>query len=222
MNCINSVNSIPELIADLQQGRMVIMQDDLDRENEGDLIMAACSVSAQDINFMARFGRGLICVPMTESRREALGFPWMPKSVNRSPYSCRFTVSIEAASGVTTGISAADRARTIQCCVDPQATHEDFIYPGHIFPIVAETGGVLQRRGHTEAVCDLLILAGLPAVGVLVEILNEDGTMARTADLQIFAQTHGLKRGTIADVVVYRQMCSEMECGTGMTAVGCV
>jgi 3,4-dihydroxy 2-butanone 4-phosphate synthase / GTP cyclohydrolase II len=195
--------SIPELIADIKAGKMVVLADDEDRENEGDLIMAAALVRPEDINFMARHARGLICLGLSAARCEKLGLKLMV-SDNRSPYQTAFTVSIEAAEGVTTGISAFDRARTIQAAVNPQAVADDLRQPGHIFPLKAKSGGVLSRAGHTEAACDLPALAGLEAAGVLVEILAEDGTMARRPELEVFAQTHGLKMGTIADLIRYR------------------
>lgn len=198
-----SFNTIPEIIEDLRQGKMVVLMDDEDRENEGDLIMIAEKVRAEDINFMARYGRGLICLTLTSERCENLRLPLMVND-NRSQHSTNFTVSIEAAQGVTTGISAADRATTILAAVAPEAKPEDLVQPGHIFPLMAQAGGVLRRAGHTEAGCDLARLAGFESASVLVEILNEDGTMARRADLEIFAQQHNLKIGTIADLIRFR------------------
>ncbi|AKE52825.1 bifunctional 3,4-dihydroxy-2-butanone-4-phosphate synthase/GTP cyclohydrolase II [Kangiella geojedonensis] len=197
------LNSIEEIIEDIRQGKMVILMDDEDRENEGDLVMAASQVRPEDINFMARYGRGLICLPMTRERCEQINLPLMSAS-NGAKFSTNFTVSIEAATGVTTGISAADRARTVQAAVAPNAKPEDIVQPGHIFPIMAQEGGVLNRAGHTEASCDLARLAGFDPAAVIVEILNEDGTMARRPDLEVFAQEHGLKMGTIADLIEYR------------------
>jgi len=198
-----ALNNIDEILADLRQGKMVIIMDDEDRENEGDLIMAASLVRPEDINFMARYGRGLICLPLTRERCQQLHLPLMVQD-NSSPYSTNFTVSIEAAQGVTTGISAYDRAHTVRTAVRPDARPEDLVQPGHIFPLMAQPGGVLTRAGHTEAGCDLARLAGLEPAAVLVEILNEDGSMARRPDLEIFAAHHDLKIGTIADLIRYR------------------
>lgn len=197
------LNTIEEIIEDLRQGKMVIIMDDEDRENEGDLMMAATMVRPEDINFMARYGRGLICLTLTKERSERLRLPLMVTDTERNQ-STNFTVSIEAAEGVTTGISAADRARTVQAAVAPDAGPEDLTQPGHIFPLVAQPGGVLTRAGHTEAGCDLTRLAGLEPASVIVEILNEDGTMARRDDLVKFAREHGLKIGTVADLIAYR------------------
>ncbi len=197
------MNTTEEIIADLKLGKMVIIMDDENRENEGDLLMAASFIRAEDINFMARYGRGLICLTLTKERCQQLKLPLMVDE-NKTPYSTNFTVSIEAASGVTTGISAADRARTIQAAVAKEAKPEDLIQPGHIFPLMAQSGGVLNRAGHTEAGCDLARLAGVEPAAVIVEILNDDGTMARRADLELFAQHHNLKIGTIADLIHYR------------------
>lgn len=196
-------NSIEEIIEDMRQGRMVIILDDEDRENEGDLVMASSMVRPEDINFMARYGRGLICLTLTKDRCEQLRLPLMVSDTERKQ-STNFTVSIEAASGVTTGISAADRARTVQAAVAPHARPEDLTQPGHIFPLAAQPGGVLTRAGHTEAGCDLARLAGFEASSVIVEILNEDGTMARRDDLFAMAQEHNLKIGTVADLISYR------------------
>jgi 3,4-dihydroxy-2-butanone 4-phosphate synthase len=198
-----ALNTIEEIIDDLRQGKMVIIMDDEDRENEGDLLMAAEQVTPEAINFMARYGRGLICLTLTRERCQQLRLPLMV-GINESPHSTNFTVSIEAASGVTTGISAADRATTVQAAVRPDALPQDLVQPGHIFPLMAQPGGVLVRAGHTEAGCDLARLAGLAPASVIVEILNEDGTMARRPDLEVFAQRHGLKIGTIADLIHYR------------------
>ena len=195
--------SIPELIADIKAGKMVILADDEDRENEGDLIMAASLVRPEDINFMARHARGLICLGLSANRCEKLGLRLMVTD-NRTQYQTAFTVSIEAAEGVTTGISAFDRAHTIQTAVKAGAIPQDLRQPGHVFPLMAKPGGVLSRAGHTEAACDLPALAGLEPAGVLVEILAEDGTMARRPELELFAHTHGLKMGTIADLIRFR------------------
>ncbi|MDQ7090929.1 MAG: bifunctional 3,4-dihydroxy-2-butanone-4-phosphate synthase/GTP cyclohydrolase II [Methylococcales bacterium] len=197
------MNSTEEVIEDLKQGKMVIIMDDEDRENEGDLVMAASFVRAEDVNFMARYGRGLICLTLTGDRCQQLKLPLMVDE-NNTPYSTNFTVSIEAATGVTTGISAADRALTIQTAVAKKATADDLVQPGHIFPLKAQAGGVLNRAGHTEAGCDLARLAGLEPAAMIVEILNDDGSMARRTDLEKFAQKHQLKIGTIADLIHYR------------------
>ena len=198
-----SFSPIEEIVADLREGRMVIIVDDEDRENEGDLIMAATRVRPEDINFMARFGRGLICLTLTRERCTQLRLPLMVNDTDEKK-STNFTVSIEAAEGITTGISAYDRSRTIRAAVSPGATAPDLRQPGHVFPLMAQPGGVLTRAGHTEAGCDLTRLAGLEPAAVIVEILNEDGTMARRPDLLDFAQRHGLKIGTIADLIRYR------------------
>jgi 3,4-dihydroxy 2-butanone 4-phosphate synthase/GTP cyclohydrolase II len=197
------MNTIEEIIDDLRQGKMVIIMDDEDRENEGDLLMAASFTRPEDINFMARYGRGLICLTLTSERCQQLRLPLMVNE-NKTSHSTNFTVSIEAATGVTTGISAADRARTVQCAVAKDAKADDLVQPGHIFPLMAKSGGVLRRAGHTEAGCDLAKLAGVDPSAVIVEILNEDGTMARRPDLEIFAKEHDLKMGTIADLIHYR------------------
>jgi 3,4-dihydroxy 2-butanone 4-phosphate synthase/GTP cyclohydrolase II len=197
------LNSIAELIADIRAGKMVILMDDEDRENEGDVIMAAEHVTTEAINFMARFARGLICLPMTRERCQHLRLPLMVEE-NHSGFGTKFTVSIEAATGVTTGISAADRARTVQAAVAKNATASDIVQPGHVFPLVAEPGGVLRRAGHTEAACDLASLAGCEPAGVICEVMNDDGSMARRPDLEAFAKAHGLKMGTIADLIQYR------------------
>lgn len=199
------LNSAAEIIEDIRQGKMVILMDDEDRENEGDLILAAECVTPAAINFMARYGRGLICLTLTEDRCKQLRLPLMVDQ-NNSPYATNFTVSIEAAEGVTTGISAADRARTVQAAVAQDAKPADLVMPGHIFPLKAKSGGVLNRAGHTEAGCDLARLAGFEPAAVIVEILNEDGTMARRPDLEKFAAEHGLKMGTIADLIEYRSL----------------
>ena len=192
-----------EIIADLREGRMVVIMDDEDRENEGDLIMAASRVRPADINFMARYGRGLICLTLTGERCEQLRLPLMVSDTNRRR-STNFTVSIEAAEGITTGISAHDRARTIRAAVAAGARPDDLRQPGHVFPLMAQPGGVLTRAGHTEAGCDLVRLAGLEPAAAIVEILNEDGTMARRDDLLRFAHRHDLKIGSIAELISYR------------------
>jgi len=194
---------IAELIDDIRQGKMVILMDDEDRENEGDIIMAAEKVQAEHINFMARHARGLICLPMTRERCEQLNLPLMVRD-NGSGFGTKFTLSIEATAGVTTGISAADRARTVQAAVAANAKPTDIVQPGHIFPLMAEPGGVLRRAGHTEAACDLSALAGCDPSGVICEIMNDDGSMARRPELEVFALTHGIKMGTIADLIHYR------------------
>jgi 3,4-dihydroxy 2-butanone 4-phosphate synthase/GTP cyclohydrolase II len=198
-----SISPTAEIIAEVKAGSMVILVDDEDRENEGDLIFAAEFVTAEKINFMAKHGRGLVCMPITEShaRRLNLG-PMVP--TNRSVHGTNFTVSIEAASGVTTGISAADRAHTIRVAAQPTARADEIVQPGHVFPLIAQPGGVLARAGHTEACCDLAQLAGLHPAAVLCEIMKDDGTMARLPDLVEFAQAHGLKLGTIADLIEFR------------------
>jgi 3,4-dihydroxy 2-butanone 4-phosphate synthase/GTP cyclohydrolase II len=197
------MNTIEELLAELAAGRMVVVMDDEERENEGDLLMAAARVRAEDINYMARHGRGLICLTLTEERCRALRLPLMVRESEDS-HGTNFTVSIEAARGVTTGISAQDRARTVQAAVAPGARPEDLRQPGHVFPLMARPGGVLTRAGHTEAGCDLARLAGFEPAAVIVEILNEDGTMARRPELERFAREHGLAIGTIADLIRWR------------------
>ncbi len=214
---------IAELVEDIRQGKMVILMDDEDRENEGDIIMAAEKVQAEHINFMARFARGLICMPMTRARCEQLNLPLMVRD-NGSGFGTKFTLSIEATEGVTTGISAADRARTVQAAVAPHAKPSDIVQPGHIFPLMAEPGGVLRRAGHTEAACDLAALAGCDPSGVICEVMNDDGSMARRPELEAFAQEHGIKMGTIADLIHYRivneQTIDHLEASTVMTAHG--
>ena len=197
------LNTVEELIADIRAGRMVILMDDEDRENEGDLVMAATHVRPEDINFMITHARGLVCLTLTRERCQQLNLPLM---VQRSgaAHGTNFTLSIEAAEGVSTGISAADRARTVQAAVAPMAKPADIVQPGHIFPLMAQPGGVLHRAGHTEAGCDLARLAGLEPAAVIVEVMNEDGTMARRPDLEVFAEKHNLKIGTIADLIHYR------------------
>ena len=198
-----AISPVPELIAELAAGRMVILVDEEDRENEGDLVLAADHVSPAAINFMARFGRGLICLTLTRERCERLRLPPMAAR-NGAQHGTAFTVSIEAAEGVTTGISAADRSRTVQAAVARDAVASDLVQPGHIFPLQAQDGGVLMRAGHTEAGCDLSVMAGLSPASVICEIMNDDGQMARLPDLEIFAKEHGLKIGTIADLIEYR------------------
>jgi 3,4-dihydroxy 2-butanone 4-phosphate synthase / GTP cyclohydrolase II len=196
-------SSIEDIIADIRAGKMVIMVDDEKRENEGDLIMAAEKVRAQDINYMARYGRGLICLTMTRERCAQLRLPLMVDDTDRR-HATNFTISIEAAEGITTGISAHDRARTVQVAVAPDARPEHLSQPGHIFPVMAQPGGVLTRAGHTEAGCDLARLAGFEPAAAIVEILNEDGSMARRPDLEAFSRQHGVRIGTIADLIRYR------------------
>jgi 3,4-dihydroxy 2-butanone 4-phosphate synthase/GTP cyclohydrolase II len=198
-----ALTPIPEIVSELKAGRMVVLVDEEDRENEGDLVLAADFVTPEAINFMARYGRGLICLTLTEERCRQLNLPLM-SNYNQSTHGTNFTVSIEAASGVTTGISAGDRARTVQVAVAKNAGAADIVQPGHIFPIMSQAGGVLVRAGHTEAGCDLTELAGLTPAAVICEILKDDGTMARLPDLIAFAATHGLKVGAIADLIHYR------------------
>ena len=194
---------IPELVADLAAGRMVILVDEEDRENEGDLVIAADHVTPEAINFMARFGRGLVCLTLTRERCERLQLPPMTAK-NGAPHGTAFTVSVEAAVGITTGISAADRARTVQAAVRRDARPSDLVQPGHIFPLQAQDGGVLMRAGHTEAGCDLAGMAGLTPAAVICEVMNDDGTMARLPELVAFAELHGLKIGTIASLIEHR------------------
>ncbi|MFC7514687.1 bifunctional 3,4-dihydroxy-2-butanone-4-phosphate synthase/GTP cyclohydrolase II [Herbaspirillum sp. GCM10030257] len=198
-----AISTTQEIIAELRAGRMVILVDEEDRENEGDLVLAAEFVTPEAINFMAKYGRGLICLTLTEERCNLLNLPMMTTR-NGTSYGTNFTVSIEAAEGVTTGISAADRARTVQVAVAKNAKPSDIVQPGHIFPLKAQKGGVLMRAGHTEAGCDFAELAGLTPAAVICEIMKDDGTMARLPDLMEFAQEHGLKIGTIADLIHYR------------------
>lgn len=197
------ISPIPELIAELAAGRMVILVDEEDRENEGDLVLASDHVTPEAINFMAKFGRGLICLTLNRERCERLQLPPMATR-NGTKHGTAFTVSIESVEGVTTGISAADRARTVQAAVARDAKASDLVQPGHIFPLQAQDGGVLMRAGHTEAGCDLAGMAGLTPSSVICEIMNDDGTMARLPDLEVFAKEHGLKIGTIADLIEYR------------------
>jgi len=197
------ISPVEDICADIKAGRMVILVDEEDRENEGDIVIAADHITAESINFMARHARGLICLTLSREMCERLELPPMVVR-NGAKHSTAFTVSIEAAEGVTTGISAGDRARTVQAAVAPGAKASDLVQPGHIFPLQAVDGGVLMRAGHTEAGCDLAAMAGCSPASVICEIMNEDGTMARLPDLQLFAAEHGLKIGTIADLIEYR------------------
>ncbi|NVO05325.1 MAG: 3,4-dihydroxy-2-butanone-4-phosphate synthase [Rhodoferax sp.] len=198
-----AISPIEDIVADMRAGKIVILVDEEDRENEGDLILAADHVTAEAINFMAKFGRGLICLTLSRERCERLQLPPMTAR-NGDKKGTAFTASIEAAEGVTTGISAADRARTVQAAVARNAVPADLVQPGHIFPLQAVDGGVLMRAGHTEAGCDLAAMAGCSPASVICEIMNDDGTMARLPDLQLFAAEHGLKIGTIADLIAHR------------------
>ncbi|MDF2691214.1 MAG: 3,4-dihydroxy-2-butanone 4-phosphate synthase [Gammaproteobacteria bacterium] len=198
-------NSIPELIADIKAGKLIILVDDEHRENEGDLVMAAECVTPDHINFMITHGRGLVCMPMSKARCEQLDLPLMVQPGPGRVQQTYFTVSIDAASGAATGISTYDRAHTIKTAAKKDAKPLDFIRPGHVFPIMAQPGGVLVRNGHTEASTDLAVLAGFEAAAVVVEILNEDGTMARRPELESIAKRFNLKIGSIADLVRYRQ-----------------
>ena len=200
-----ALNTVEELVNDLRQGKMVILMDDEDRENEGDLVMVAEHVRAEDINFMATHARGLICLTLSEDRCLKLDLPLMVNN-NRAQHATNFTLSIEAAEGVTTGISAADRAHTVRVAVGRDTTAKSIVQPGHIFPLMAQPGGVLSRAGHTEAGCDLAKMAGFEAASVIVEIMNADGTMARLEDLKKFAVEHDLKIGSIADLIHYRSV----------------
>ena len=203
------IASIPELVAELAAGRMIVLVDEEDRENEGDIVLAADHITPQAINFMARHARGLICLTLTREHCERLQLPPMATR-NGTRHGTAFTVSIEAASGVTTGISAADRARTVQAAVARDARPSDLVQPGHIFPLQAQDGGVLMRAGHTEAGCDLARMAGLTPAAVICEVMNDDGTMARLPDLEVFAQHHGLKIGTIADLIGFRSQSESL------------
>jgi 3,4-dihydroxy 2-butanone 4-phosphate synthase/GTP cyclohydrolase II len=198
-----SIAPIEEIIAELAAGRMVILVDEEDRENEGDLVLAAEHVTPEAINFMVKHARGLVCLTLTEARCKQLGLTQMARD-NKSAYNTAFTISIEAAEGVTTGISAPDRARTVQAAVAANARPEDIVQPGHIFPIMAKEGGVLVRAGHTEAGCDLAQMAGCQPTAVICEVLKDDGAMARLPDLVEFAREHRLKIGTVADLIAYR------------------
>ena len=199
----NTFADIEDIIADMKAGKMVIMVDDENRENEGDLIMAASKVRAEDVNYMATHGRGLVCLTLSRERCKKLRLPLMVSDTDQH-HATNFTISIEAAEGITTGISAHDRAHTIQAAVAPDAKPEHLSQPGHIFPVMAQPGGVLTRAGHTEAGCDLARLAGLEPAAAIVEILKADGSMARRPDLEKFAKEHGIKIGTIADLIRYR------------------
>ena len=215
--------SAEELIAEAQAGRMFILVDDEDRENEGDLVISAQFATPDAINFMARYARGLICLAMTRHRVEQLGLPLMSQS-NGTRHQTAFTVSIEAKEGVTTGISAADRAHTVAVATNPEVSRADIVTPGHVFPLMARDGGTLVRAGHTEAAVDIARLAGLNPAGVICEIMNDDGTMARLPDLVAFAQHHNLKLGTIADLISYRRrterLVRRIEAGTLQHAAG--
>ncbi|WP_314933727.1 bifunctional 3,4-dihydroxy-2-butanone-4-phosphate synthase/GTP cyclohydrolase II [Neisseria elongata] len=200
---MTAVSTIPEILADIKAGKMVIITDAEDRENEGDLVMAAQFVTPQAINFMIKHARGLVCLPMNDELVDRLRLPQMTQK-NGAQYGTNFTVSIEAAQGISTGISAADRAHTIQTAVSPEVRSEDIVQPGHIFPLRSQKGGVLVRAGHTEAAVDLAQMSGLMPAGVICEILNDDGTMARMPELMKFAEEHGIKIGTIADLIEYR------------------
>lgn len=203
MSNSHAIATTAEIVAELKAGRMVVLVDEEDRENEGDLVIAAEHVTPEAINFMAKYGRGLICLTLTEERCKKLGLSQMARD-NKTPHGTAFTVSIEAAEGVTTGISAADRAKTVQVAVAKNAGPDDIVQPGHVFPIMARPGGVLVRAGHTEAGCDLAAMAGLEPSSVICEIMNDDGTMARLPELMEFAKEHGLKIGTIVDLIHYR------------------
>lgn len=205
----NAISSTEEIIEEIRNGRMVVIIDDEDRENEGDLIVAAQMATPEVINFMARYGRGLVCLPLTEKRVRELGLPLMARD-NQSRNHTNFTVSIEAREGISTGISAADRAHTISVAINHNHTAADLVSPGHVFPLMAREGGVLVRAGHTEAAVDFARLSGLTPAGVICEIMNDDGTMARLPDLKKFAQQHGLKIGTIQDLISYRRRTEKM------------
>src|SRR6476646_7066930 len=196
------ISPAQELVDEIRVGRMIILADAEDRENEGDLVLAADFVTPEAINFMATHARGLVCLTLTEERCRQLNLPLMVNE-NRSPLGTAFTVSIEAATGVSTGISAADRARTVRAATAKHAKAEDIVQPGHIFPVMAQKGGVLARAGHTEAGCDLAEMAGLTAASVICEVMHPDGSMARMPDLLAFAKKHGLKIGTIADLIKF-------------------
>ncbi|MFM1907735.1 MAG: hypothetical protein RLZZ591_1412 [Pseudomonadota bacterium] len=212
------ISPVEDIVADMRAGRMVILVDEEDRENEGDLVLAADHVTPEAINFMARFGRGLICLTLTRERCELLKLP--PMAVrNGTKMSTAFTVSIEAAEGVTTGISAADRARTVQAAVAKSARSDDLVQPGHVFPLQAVDGGVLMRAGHTEAGCDLAGMAGCIPSAVICEIMKDDGTMARLPDLQVFAAEHGLKIGTIADLIEHRSRMESLIAKVGSRSI---
>ena len=203
------ISPTEELLEEARRGRMFILVDDEDRENEGDLVIPAQFATPDAINFMARYARGLICLSMTRARVDQLGLPLMAQS-NGTRHQTAFTVSIEARDGVTTGISAADRARTVAVAINPELGREHIVTPGHVFPLVAREGGTLVRAGHTEAAVDFARLAGLNPSGVICEIMNDDGTMARMPDLVAFAQHHGLKLGTIADLIAHRRRTEKL------------
>ena len=213
-----AISPVEDIVADMRAGRIVILVDEEDRENEGDLVLAADHVTPEAINFMARFGRGLICLTLTKERCERLKLPPMVPR-NGTKMGTAFTVSIEAAEGVTTGISAADRARTVQVAVAAHAKADDLVQPGHIFPLQAVEGGVLMRAGHTEAGCDLAAMAGCTPAAVICEIMKDDGTMARLPDLQLFAAEHGLKIGTIADLIEHRSRTESLVQKVGTRAL---
>lgn len=201
---MSQFSSAEEIVAEARAGRMFILCDDEDRENEGDLIVPASFATSVLINFMVTHARGLVCLALTKARADQLDLTLQPVR-GSSRFGTAFTISIEAAKGVTTGISAFDRAETIRAAIAPQASPSDLVTPGHIFPLIAREGGVLERRGHTEAAVDIAYLAGHEPAGVICEILNEDGSMARVPDLMLFAEKHGLKIGTVADLVAYRK-----------------
>jgi 3,4-dihydroxy 2-butanone 4-phosphate synthase/GTP cyclohydrolase II len=203
------LSPIEDILEDARQGKFIVLVDDEDRENEGDLIIPAECVTPEAINFMAKYGRGLICLPLSRERVEQLGLPLMAQH-NGTRHKTAFTVSIEARDGIATGISAADRARTVAVAIDPTKDRHDIVTPGHVFPLVARDGGVLVRAGHTEAAVDIARLAGFSPAGVVCEIMNDDGTMARLPDLVRFAQFHGLKLGTIADLIAYRRRSEKL------------
>lgn len=200
-----AINTVEEILEDFRQGKMVLIMDDEDRENEGDLIIAADVVTPEHITFFARHACGLICLTLTEKRASQLALPLMVDK-NKSMHETNFTVSIEAAEGISTGISAADRAKTVRTAVAKNARAEDLVQPGHIFPLIAQPGGVLTRAGHTEAGCDLARMAGYEPASVIVEVMNEDGTMAKRPELEAFAEKHDIKIGTIADLIQYRNL----------------
>jgi 3,4-dihydroxy 2-butanone 4-phosphate synthase/GTP cyclohydrolase II len=208
------ISPTEDIIAEAKAGRMVILVDDEERENEGDLFVPADCVTPEIINFMAREGRGLICLPLDGVICDRLGLEPMTRH-NTAKNKTAFTVSIEAIEGITTGISAFDRAHTIKCAIDPRTKPDDLAHPGHIFPIRAVRGGVLERAGHTEAAVELAKFAGFTGAGVICEIMNDDGAMARLPDLIPYAAKHGLKIGSIADLISYRQRCGLAECATG-------
>lgn len=215
------ISPVEDIVAEIRAGRMVILVDEEDRENEGDLVIAADHITPEAINFMARHARGLICLTLSREMCERLRLPPMVAR-NGAKHSTAFTVSIEAAEGVTTGISAADRSRTVQAAVAPGARPEDLVQPGHIFPLQAVDGGVLMRAGHTEAGCDLSTMAGCSPASVICEVMNDDGTMARLPDLQVFAAQHGLKIGTIADLIEYRSRHESLITKVGTRAIDTV